>query len=133
MYENADSIPLKKMADDMHLVLSSSATNEKNLGARQLFFRVVNTLGLGVPGAVARAMSSEGFQRFLLANTGWQKAMQKALEAGDKAGVQQVIERVVRSYSAEGAGEVVDGATPEAVLKKTREAMNQNLLGVSNG
>jgi hypothetical protein len=109
LYKDVVDPPLKRMADEMSDLMRGTP-QEGGLGLRKMFFTLVNWSGLFTPGAIARIASSKSFQKYLQGNTWWQKPLQKAMQAGDKRKVQDVLERVIRNSGIQNNQETAEDA-----------------------
>ncbi len=81
-------------------VMDAPLTQKSNIMFRNWFYALGNFLGpvlsMGTLGAF-RGMATPGFQKFLMGSTKWQGVIQKALKAGDEAGVQRAIGQAIRA------------------------------------
>lgn len=98
--EKAGDAPLRAMADDLDTLISKRVAGEGNLDQRHWIYKILRLDPVFV-GTVTRTMASKGFQRFVMGNAQWQKAMQKAMNEGDGPQYKLLMERAIREYGEE--------------------------------
>jgi len=94
----------QRAAQEAEAVLQPGVTGS-NIAGRNIFYRLAQALGGGIEigglGLITRGATLEGFQKFLLGSTKWQRVIQKGLDAGDKVGLQQATAAAIRAYAVE--------------------------------
>ena len=94
-------------ADD----LMRGSTSSANLAQRSLMYKI-GGLALGTAGVVLKpVIAGKGFQAFLLGNTNWQNAINKAYQSGQGVAARKAVSQALRAYAATEVAKTSGDAT----------------------
>lgn len=99
--------------------LASKTNQRTTVVGRTLLSGLMRTAGI-TAAPLTRLMATQGFQSFLLGNTAWQNAINRAYSSGQGMGARIALSQAMRAYLATGAGD-----TTASAAKEIRDALDQ--------
>lgn len=99
--------PLQDLARSVDAVMNNTSP-EGGLALRHLVNALIRVGNVATLTLVSKGLTTKSVQNYMMGNTWWQKPIQKALKAGDEAGVQSIMERVAREAALSGSAGSID-------------------------